>query len=56
MSRQAGSIVRGFQCRAGYPSKRAGSRCRYLLWDEPKVKVASALSQPENPQQERKLF
>ena len=28
MSRQAGSIVRGFQSRAGYPSKRAGSRWR----------------------------
>ena len=39
MSRQAGSIVRGFQCRAGYPSKRADSRCRYLLWDGLQVKV-----------------
>src|SRR5271154_3253165 len=28
MSRQAGSIVRGFQSRAGYPSMRAGSRWR----------------------------
>src|SRR4051812_10790666 len=28
MSRQAGSIVWGIQSRAGYPSKRAGSRWR----------------------------
>src|SRR4051812_47535347 len=31
MSRQPGSIVWGIQSRAGYPSKRAGSRCRYVL-------------------------
>jgi hypothetical protein len=39
MSRKAGSIVRGFQCRAGYPSKRASSRCRCLLREGPQVKV-----------------
>src|SRR5450631_1405668 len=39
MSRQAGSIVRGFQSRAGYPSKRAGSRCGYVLRTRRKVKV-----------------
>src|SRR3954471_9744976 len=31
MSRQPGWIVWGIQSRAGYPSKRAGSRCRYVL-------------------------
>src|ERR1700678_3730658 len=39
MSRQAGSIVRGIQGRAGYPSKRAGSRCGYVLRTRRKVKV-----------------
>jgi hypothetical protein len=36
----SGLDVRGFQSRAGYPSKRAGSRCRYVLRTRPKVKVA----------------
>ena len=40
MSRQAGSMFGGIQSRAGYPSKRAGSRCRYVLRSERKVKVA----------------
>jgi len=39
MSRPAGSIVRGFQSRAGYPSKRAGSRCGCVLRTAQKVKV-----------------
>jgi hypothetical protein len=40
MSRQAGSMFGGFQSRAGYPSKRAGSRCRYVLRTALKVKAA----------------
>src|ERR1035437_3179916 len=39
MSRQAGSMFGGFQSRAGYPSKRAGSRCGCVLRARPKVKL-----------------
>src|SRR5882672_11277293 len=39
MSRQAGSMFGGIQSRAGYPSKRAGSRCGCVLRARPKVKV-----------------
>src|ERR1700694_1194245 len=36
MSRQAGSIVRGFQSRAGYPRMRASSRWRLCTAGRPK--------------------
>jgi hypothetical protein len=42
VSRQAGSIVRGFKSRAGDPQKRAGSRCRYVLRSRGKVKARKA--------------
>jgi hypothetical protein len=39
MSRPAGSIVRGFQSRAGYPSNGPAAGGGYVLPARPKVKV-----------------
>jgi len=41
MSRQAGSIVRGFQSRAGYPSQRAGCRSRLCTAQPAEGQVAA---------------